>query len=66
MADTSEQTRITELVARLTNDYSTLTPDTVAEVVGDMHAAFDGSRVREFVPLLVERRARTALAELSV
>jgi hypothetical protein len=30
-----------------------------------LHVRFDGARVREFVPLFVERHARTALAELA-
>lgn len=62
----AEQTRITEMVERLTKRYPTLSAQTVTEVVGDMYAAFDGSRIREFVPLFVERRARSALTELSV
>jgi hypothetical protein len=61
-----EQTRINEMVERLTKNYPTLPAETVVEVVTDMHAAFNGSRVREFVPLFVERRARTALTELAV
>jgi hypothetical protein len=66
MIDMAEQTRMSELVARLSTIYPTLPAETVAEVVNDMYAAFSGSRVREFVPLFVERRARTALTELSV
>jgi len=31
-----------------------------------MHNSFNGAPIREFVPLFVERRARSALAELSV
>jgi hypothetical protein len=65
MIDMSEQARITEVVARLTTFFPTLPAQTVAEVVNDMHAAFNSSRVREFVPLFVERRARAALTELS-
>ena len=62
----NEETRIAELVERLRRSYPTLPAGTVAEVVSDMQAAFRGSRVREYVPLFVERRARAALTELAV
>ena len=61
-----EQTRISDVVERLSKSYPTLSAETVTEVVGDMYAAFNGSRIREFVPLFVERRARSALTELAV
>jgi hypothetical protein len=61
-----EDTRIAELVDRLSKSYPTLPADTVVEVVNDMRAAFNGSRVREYVLLFVERRARAALTELAV
>ena len=38
----------------------------VAEVVHELHTRFAGARVREYVPLFVERRANAALEELSV
>jgi hypothetical protein len=47
-------------------DGTPLPADTVVEVVNDMRAAFNGSRVREYVLLFVERRARAALTELAV
>lgn len=62
----SEETRITEVVDRLGKSYPTLPGDTVVKVVNDMRAAFNGSRIREYVPLFVERRARSALTELAV
>jgi hypothetical protein len=62
----SEDTRIGELVDRLSKSYPTLPGETVVEVVNDMRAAFNGSRIREYVPLFVERRARAALTELAV
>ena len=61
-----EQARLNEVVERLVESYSNLSPDTVGEVVHDLHARFDGAVIREFVPLFVERRAHSALAELSV
>jgi hypothetical protein len=62
----SEETRIAELVERLKATYPTLPADTVVQVVNDMRDAFHGSRIREYVPLFVERRARAALTELAV
>jgi hypothetical protein len=40
-------------------------PDTVMTVVHHNHARFDGGRIREFVPLLVERNSRQELAGLA-
>ena len=62
----NEETQIAELVERLRRTYPTLPAGTIAEVVNDMRAAFHGSRIREYVPLFVERRARAALTELAV
>ena len=62
----SEEHLIAEVVDRLKISYPTLPADTVVAVVNDMRAAFAGSRIREYVPLFVERRARSALTELAV
>jgi hypothetical protein len=62
----NEEDRFTELVERLKTSYPDLSDDIVAKVVDNGRDAFAGSRIREFVPLFVERRARNALAELSV
>ena len=66
MPTISEEARIAEVVDRRKASYPTLPADTVVEVVDDMRAAFHGSRIREYVPLFVERRARSALTELAV
>jgi hypothetical protein len=55
-----------EVVERLAGRYPTLPPDAITEVVHDLHGRFAGAPIREFVPLFVERRATSALAELSV
>ena len=62
----SEETRIAEVVDRLSKSYPGLPADTVVQVVNDMRAAFTHSRIREYVPLFVERRARSALTKLAV
>lgn len=66
LTTTSEDIRIAEMVERLKSSFPTLSADTVVQVVDEMRAAFHGSRIREYVPLFIERRARSALTELAV
>lgn len=51
---------------RLAKKYAALPVDHIAAVVQHAYAQFQSSRVREFLPLLVERRAEEELQELSV
>ena len=60
----SEWTAIKHVVDRLKESFPTVAPDTVTLVVHHNHARFDGSRIRDYVPLLVERDARTELSHL--
>jgi hypothetical protein len=60
----NEWTAIGDVVTRLKASYPDVAPDTVTTVVHHNHARFDGSPVRDYVPLLVERGSRRALAEL--
>jgi hypothetical protein len=62
--ESSEQTIIEHLVERLTNRYPAISESTVASVVRDVHARFDGRPLRDFIPLLVERNARSELDRL--
>jgi hypothetical protein len=64
MIELSEQTVIEDLVARLTTTYPMVPPETVAAVVQENHARFEGRPLREYVPLFVERSARKDLAAL--
>ncbi|WP_457207360.1 three-helix bundle dimerization domain-containing protein [Nocardioides sp. P5_C9_2] len=50
--------------ARLMERFPSVSATVVAEVVGELRGEFDGSRVRSFVPILVERLARDRLAAL--
>ena len=52
-----EETHLKEVAGRLSSLYPAL-------LVQELHTRFDGVRIREFVPLFVERRAHTALTEL--
>jgi len=60
----SEQTVIDQLVGRLTSRYPAISQSTVERVVHDVHARFDGRPLRDYVPLLVERSARSELDQL--
>jgi hypothetical protein len=61
-----EQMQLREVAERLSARHPSVPPATIAEVVQDLHIRFNGAPIREFVPLFVERRAHTALSELSV
>jgi hypothetical protein len=60
----SEQTVIEQLVVRLTDRYPAISQATVASVVLETHARFDGRPLRDFIPLLVERNAKSELERL--
>lgn len=57
----SEQALIAAVQQRLVARYSDLPHEYVAAAVQRSHALFADCRVREFVPLLVERRAKAEL-----
>lgn len=61
-----ERTQLAEVAERLAARYPAVPQATIGEVVDDLHARFNGARLREFVPMFVERNARRALDELSV
>ena len=62
----SEQAVIEQVVVRLTHRYPAIPQATVASVVLETHARFDGRPVRDFIPLLVERNAKSELERLGV
>ena len=57
---------IGDVELRLAKKYSALPQDQVSAVVQYAYARLRTSRVRDFIPLLVERRADEELEELSV
>ncbi|WP_067813651.1 three-helix bundle dimerization domain-containing protein [Nocardia inohanensis] len=61
MTAPEEERQISELVARLTDKFPHLAPRVVGEEVRGIHREFDTHRVREFIPLLVERIAERQL-----
>jgi hypothetical protein len=62
----SEQTVIDQIITRLKSSYPTISESKVASVVHDVHARYDGMPLRDFVPLFVERNAKSALDQLGV
>lgn len=62
MAKISEAVMIDQVVERLATAFSDLPVEDVDAVVRTTHDRFRDSTVREFVPLLVERRSRADLA----
>jgi hypothetical protein len=61
-----ERAWITDVERRLAEKYPALPGDHVAAVVRHAYSHFQSSRVRGFIPLLVQRRADEELEELSV
>jgi hypothetical protein len=58
----SEAAQIDEVRQRLVRKFSHIPKDHISATVAQAHARFEHSRVRDFVPLLVEPRAKFALA----
>ncbi|MFF3763963.1 three-helix bundle dimerization domain-containing protein [Streptomyces sp. NPDC001922] len=60
--DAREKEAIRAVVERLTEAYGTTrTPEEVEATVAEAYASFKDRPVRDFVPVLVERKARAAL-----
>jgi hypothetical protein len=64
MAEISEDLLIAEVERRLTDKYAHIPTDQVAIAIQRVYAQFEQSPIRDFVPLLVERRAGAELAKL--
>jgi hypothetical protein len=60
-----ERALIDAVERRLVQKYAALPPDDVAAVVRQAYAQFKQSAVRDFIPLLVERRASEELTSLA-
>lgn len=56
-----EQQHIEMITDTLKVRHANTPADTVAQVVDDAYRKFDGQPIRDFVPLLVERRAQEQL-----
>ncbi|ANQ75374.1 hypothetical protein F6X56_02505 (plasmid) [Rhodococcus erythropolis] len=63
MKTEEEERLIAHAVSRLSAKYPSISADVVADAVASAHAHFD-DKVRDFVPLLVERMAGEKLSSL--
>ena len=63
VAQKGEQLLIADVQRRLMSTYAQLAPEQFSSAVTQARAHFEQSRVCDFVPLLVERRARAELAK---
>lgn len=64
MAEMSEATVIAEIERRLESKYPQFPPHEVKQIVQTAHARFAHSRIRDFVPLFVERHAAERMIKL--
>lgn len=62
---TREETEIKAVATRLATTFGSLPLTDVTEVVEHAYRHFDGSKVRTYVPLLVEHAARDELTAAS-
>jgi predicted metalloprotease with PDZ domain len=60
-ADDREDKSVEQIFERLKSSYSMTEPAMVDEVVKAARDSLRDSRIRDFVPILIERRARAAL-----
>jgi hypothetical protein len=58
-----EMLRIEEVIARLIARYPSIPPEDIEQAVRDIHKRFVDGKVRDFVPLLVEKAARRHVGE---
>ena len=57
----SEETLLAEIQRRLLDEFPSSSPLVVNTLIRNEHARFETSRIRDFVPLFVEKRARREL-----
>jgi len=63
MLSTEDEVRaVTEVSERLVASFPEVTPEDVMRTVHTSHEQFEGSPIRDFVPVLVERMAKSNLA----
>ena len=62
MAKKDEATQLAEVIARVVATHPGRSTTDIAQVVQTLYAGFDNAKIREFVPLLVEREARAVVA----
>lgn len=66
MQNIDEPQALAQVCDRLTERFPDLSTETVRAVIDRAHHQLDGRPVRNYVPVLVERAAREALAAISI
>jgi len=61
----SEETLLADIERRLVDEFPYVSPMAVDTLIRKEHARFKASRIRDFVPLLVEKGARRQLKHRS-
>ncbi|UGQ42419.1 DUF3562 domain-containing protein [Rhodococcus aetherivorans] len=61
MDSSSEDLAIARAVHHLRGQFPGVSPDLVESLVAEVHARYGNCKIRDFVPLFVERRAREQL-----
>jgi hypothetical protein len=61
MDTSAERDALNEVARRLADRFEHLPPDLVRRVVDEVAAQHHAARIREFIPLLVEKQARDEL-----
>jgi hypothetical protein len=63
-SDSAEAAAVALLISRLHDKFPQIPISTVQQIVAEVYASYSGCRVREFIPLLVERESRERLRAL--
>lgn len=64
MIKLTEQQIIDQMATRPAGVYQEVEPTRVTRVIREEYARFDGRPIRDYIPLFVERNAKTELAKL--
>ncbi|MFA5709717.1 three-helix bundle dimerization domain-containing protein [Mycolicibacterium sp.] len=66
MAKRTEEELLSDVERRLIDEFTQLPPTAVVAAVEQARDRFSGSKIRDFVPLLVERRAYADLSHAAI
>jgi hypothetical protein len=64
MNELTEERVIDQLADRLVPIYPAIEPDQVSRVVDEEYTRYEGSPIRDYIPLLVERHAKEELDKI--
>lgn len=63
MVSTEERRSIADLIERLARTHPGIEREQIIAIVDTTHATFSSAKIRDFVPLFVERRIHVLLGE---